>query len=117
MPGRDRTGPTGAGAMTGRARGLCAGVTTPGNANPAGGRNFGAGGGGGRGARGGGRGWRNIFRATGLFGWQRAATPGVDSPDRDRQQDALKAQAGVVEKTLEDLKAQIETVKTASAEK
>ncbi len=28
MPGRDRTGPTGAGAMTGRGMGLCSGADT-----------------------------------------------------------------------------------------
>ncbi len=69
MPGLDRTGPNGQGAMTGRRMGLCANNT---NQNPdipqAGfGRGLGRGGGG----RGRGRGFRNVYRATGLTGWQR----------------------------------------------
>ena len=78
MPGGDRTGPLGAGPMTGRAAGYCAGYAMPGYANPMGGRGgglgFGRGGGFGFG-RGGGRGWRNQYYATGLTGWQRAAGP------------------------------------------
>ena len=35
MPGGDRTGPNGQGAMTGRKAGLCAGNTAPGRMNPA----------------------------------------------------------------------------------
>jgi len=54
MPGRDGTGPTGHGPMTGGRRGFC------GDAAPLPGR-------------GGGRGQRNQFYATGLTGWQRAA--------------------------------------------
>jgi hypothetical protein len=34
MPRGDRTGPMGAGAMSGRAAGICAGFDTPGYANP-----------------------------------------------------------------------------------
>jgi len=78
MPGGDRTGPLGAGPMTGRAAGYCAGYAMPGYANPMGGRGgglgFGRGGGFGFG-RGGGRGCGNQFYATGLTGWQRAAGP------------------------------------------
>ena len=58
MPRGDRTGPMGAGPMTGRAAGFCAGNTAPGYANFGGGRGrgmgFGRGGGFGRGF---GRGW------------------------------------------------------------
>ena len=48
MPGGDRTGPMGAGAMTGRGAGFCAGYNTPGYMNPGAGRGagFGRGGGG-----------------------------------------------------------------------
>ena len=70
MPAGNRTGPMGMGPMTGRAAGFCAGNGMPGFANSAFGRGFGAGGG--RGRRGG-RGWRHLFRETGLTGWQRAA--------------------------------------------
>ena len=73
MPGLDKTGPNGQGAMTGRKMGICAGNENAGQQNvpPAGlglglGRGFGRGGGRGRG-----RGFRNVYRATGLTGWQR----------------------------------------------
>jgi len=62
MPGGDRTGPWGAGPMTGRAAGICAGYDTPGYMNPAFGRGYGRGGGRGYGRGfgvGGGRGWRH----------------------------------------------------------
>ncbi len=49
MPGGDRTGPQGLGAMTGRAAGFCAGYAAPGYMNPVGGRGFGYGRGFGRG--------------------------------------------------------------------
>lgn len=58
MPRGDRTGPWGAGPMTGRAAGFCAGFGMPGYMNPVPGRGFvrwgrrgGAGGGWGRGFR------------------------------------------------------------------
>jgi hypothetical protein len=52
MPGGDRTGPMGMGAMTGRRTGNCAGRGMPGYANPVSNRGFGRGpGGGGLGRR------------------------------------------------------------------
>ena len=63
MPRRDGTGPRGMGPMTGAGLGFCAGLAVPALLNMAFGR--------GRGGRGGGRGWRNMFCATGLAGWQR----------------------------------------------
>ena len=62
MPRGDRTGPMGAGPMTGRAAGFCAGYAAPGYASFGGGfgRGFGRGAGWGRGGgmgRGFGRGW------------------------------------------------------------
>ncbi len=74
MPGGDRTGPWGAGPMTGRAAGFCAGYDVPGYMNPAFGRGFGGGRGRGYGrgfGMGGGRGWRHQYYATGLPGWNR----------------------------------------------
>ena len=65
MPGGDRTGPMGMGPMTGRGAGYCAGTGAPGFVNRTFGGFFGRG-------RGGGRGWRNMFHATGLPGWARA---------------------------------------------
>ena len=58
MPRGDRTGPEGAGPMTGRGAGYCAGYSVPGYANPVGG--YGRGWGRGRG-RGFGRGYRGGF--------------------------------------------------------
>ncbi len=49
MPAGDRTGPFGAGPMSGRAMGYCAGFPVPGCANPAWGGGFGRGWGCGRG--------------------------------------------------------------------
>ncbi|MFH2054780.1 MAG: DUF5320 domain-containing protein [bacterium] len=64
MPGGDRTGPLGAGPLTGRGAGLCRGYDAPGFANPGYGGGF-------RHGRGGGRGWRHRYYATGLPGWAR----------------------------------------------
>lgn len=64
MPAGDGTGPAGAGPMTGRGAGYCAGYPVPGYMNP--GAGFGWGRGFGRG-----RGWRNQYYATGLPGWAR----------------------------------------------
>ncbi len=75
MPRGNGTGPNGAGPMTGRAAGYCAGYSTPGFANPIAGGFGGRGGRGGFGVRGGGgRGWRNMYYATGLPGWARYGT-------------------------------------------
>ena len=69
MPHGDGTGPMGAGSMTGRALGYCAGYAQPGFANV--GPGFvGVGRGAGFGRAG--RGYRNRYHATGLAGWQRA---------------------------------------------
>ena len=107
MPGGDRTGPRGAGPMTGRAAGYCAGYAAPGYANPGPGRMIGRGGGGGRG-------WRNQYYATGLPGWVRAgyapagavyppAVP-VDEVNLLRQQaQALNDQLAVINKRLTEL--------------
>jgi len=71
MPRGDGTGPAGAGPMTGRAAGYCAGYPVPGFTNSGSGRGYW-----GR-DRGGGRGWRNWYYATGLHGWARA---GIGNP-------------------------------------
>ena len=111
MPGGDRTGPRGAGPMTGRAAGLCAGSQTPGYMNPVGGRGyFGMGRRGGRG-RSGGFGWRNQFYATGLPGWARGGYgyPGVASaPTGEEELAGLKQQAGDVGRMLDEINGRIE---------
>ncbi|MCD6392347.1 MAG: DUF5320 domain-containing protein [Planctomycetes bacterium] len=120
MPGGDGTGPGGMGPMTGRAAGYCAGYGIPGYMNPVGGRGFGAFGRG----RGGGWGWRNMFYATGLAGWQRAnmgmgvypagpagampyATPFGAPMTKEQELDMLKRQAGEFENGLEGIKKRI----------
>ncbi len=110
MPGGDGTGPMGMGPMTGRAAGFCAGNNMPGYMNPMPGRGFGRGFFG----RGGGRGWRNMYYATGLFGWQRAAggypvpaVPMAPAMTREQQANALKAQAESLENTLENIRSQL----------
>jgi len=109
MPRGDGTGPVGAGSMTGRAAGYCAGHQMPGCANPIGGRGFwGCG-------RGGGRGWRNRFWATGLPGWAgtgnglRGATAGVGTPAAELDEvEALRRQAQSLEGTLGEIQIRIE---------
>jgi len=117
MPGGDRTGPMGAGPMTGRAAGYCAGYPGPGSMNVIGGRGFG-GGGGGRG----GRGRRNRFYATGLTGWQRtaaglpafggtqfAADPGVSAAvSQEQELSMLKLQAETMQQQMTQLQQRIQ---------
>ncbi len=106
MPRGDRTGPAGAGPMTGRAAGFCAGYTAPGYANPACRRGFG-----GRG-RGGGRGWRNWFYATGLPGWARAGLgfsgPVAPTVTTEQELEGLKQQAEFLQNSLSQINEHIE---------
>lgn len=109
MPGGDGTGPMGRGPMSGRAAGTCAGSGMPGSANPAPGRGFGMGfgrgrGAGGRGPVGGGRGWRNMFFATGLPGWMRFGV-----------QQALKTQVEALQSELDFIKKRLEKTKDDEA--
>jgi len=133
MPGGDRTGPAGAGPMTGRAAGYCAGFGVPGFMNPIPGR--------GLWGRGGGWGWRNWFYATGLPGWARAvqgwpayggpgfagaypppyagAYPaGTADPAEVRKQELgwLKGQAEYFEDALDGIRKRINDLETQSDE-
>ncbi|MBP7529071.1 MAG: DUF5320 domain-containing protein [Syntrophorhabdaceae bacterium] len=127
MPGGDRTGPYGTGPMTGRAAGFCAGLGFPGYANLAAGRGYRAWG---RGRGGGGRGFRNVFYATGLTGWQRAAgyMPaggnsfayggpyyGPTTATTRQELDALKAQAEYLEDALEGIRMQLKELEEKQA--
>ena len=120
MPRGDRTGPMGAGPMTGRAAGYCAGYDMPAGAgpayagpayagpayaNPMPGRGFGMrlGGGWGRGWR-----WRHWYYATGLPGWARVDRepdwgygPYGEPVTREQEVESLKAQAGWLKKQLD----------------
>jgi hypothetical protein len=104
MPQGDRTGPVGAGSRTGRGLGYCAGMDTPGYANPG----FGFGG------FGRGRGWRrgfglrHRFFAAAPIGW---GYPSYTPPTREETLSELKANAewlngqlDIVNKRIEELK-------------
>jgi len=101
MPGGDRTGPMGAGPMTGRRAGYCAGYySAPGFNNTAApwqGSGFGF--------RGGGRGWRNMFYAAGIPGWQRF---GYTPPTPQEEAESLKAQATWLKDQLDAIDKRIE---------
>ncbi len=92
MPGRDRTGPQGAGPMTGRGMGDCSGYNQPANAR----------GGFGFGRQGAGRGWRHRFYATGIPGWA-LPTPEQESANLKAQADLLKIQLDAIQKRIEEL--------------
>ncbi|MFH0779184.1 MAG: DUF5320 domain-containing protein [Candidatus Eisenbacteria bacterium] len=130
MPGGDRTGPMGMGAMTGRGAGLCAGSELPGYANRGPGRGLGTGSGAafgrGRGFRGhgsGGRGWRCWFYATGLPGWmrfgERAAPYGYPTPDRgsnaEMEKQVLKDHAEALQSELDFVKKRLSEVESGAS--
>jgi len=109
MPGGDRTGPTGAGPMSGRAAGLCAGYGVPGYANPVGGRGVGFWGAG----RGRGGGWgRGRGYGPGRFGWapMYGAYPayGPAAPTREQELESLKQQAAHFQGALGDIQRRID---------
>ena len=101
MPGGDRTGPMGAGPMTGRGAGYCAGYGAPGYGNFAPGFNFR------RGFGGGGRGWRHQYYATGLTGWQRA---GYVAPTPENELTGLRNAAEWLKNQLEAITHRIEEI-------
>lgn len=102
MSGGDQTGPLGTGPMTGKGAGFCAGFNAPGYANPMPRGGFGGGFGQGRAFLGGGRGWRRMFRATGLPGWMRFGLGGTQPvPDA---KEVLRNQAQYLENQLQQVK-------------
>lgn len=124
MPRGDRTGPWGAGPMTGRAAGYCAGYSVPGFMNPIGG--YGRGWGRGRG-RGYGRGWGRGFGrgrytypppAVGQPAYPQAYPP-VAQPQSPKQevvalenyQKELEAEKADLEQEMGGVKARIEELK------
>ncbi len=114
MPWGDRTGPNGAGPMTGRGLGYCAGYGRPGYMNQgfAGGW-YGRGYGRGAGYGGGGWRWRNQYYATGQPGWARYGygySPVPPRPTAEQEREALsqaaedlRAELKEIEKRLEQL--------------
>ncbi len=124
MPRGDRTGPWGAGPMTGRAAGYCAGYSVPGFMNPTAG--YGRGWGRGRG-RGFGRGWGRGFGrggytypplAVGQPVYPQAYAP-VAQPQSPQQEVAalenyqkqLEAEKADLEQEMGGVKARIEELK------
>ncbi len=142
MPYGDRTGPAGAGPMTGRRAGYCAGFDRPGSMNPGQGFGYGMGRGGGYGmGRGGGgfgghgRGWRNQYYATGLPGWARSGQyfgqgpypspyfgPGPYPPPyaaeipREEELKTLRSQSKILENDLSELKKRITELEGSTGE-
>ena len=119
MPGGDRTGPMGMGPMTGRGAGYCTGHGMPGYAVPSAGYGFGMGRGRGRGMgmRGGGRGWRNIFYASGLPGWARYGAAPVNpsrfsAPDPEAEKAMLAEHAELLRSELESIKKRIDEIES-----
>jgi hypothetical protein len=124
MPRGDRTGPWGAGPMTGRAAGYCAGNSVPGFMNPTPG--YGRGWGRGRG-RGFGRGWGRGF-GRGWYAYPPVAVgqpvypqayPPVVQPQSPKQEVAalenykkqLEAEKADLEQEMGGVKARIEELK------
>jgi hypothetical protein len=105
MPFGDGTGPLGQGPRSGRGAGFCTGFGAPGSANR----------GGGFSGQGQGRGWRNRFRqgvagAQGAFG-RPFGSPSA-APSREDAIGALKAQAGSLERALDDIRKRIDSLGT-----
>ena len=108
MPRGDRTGPWGAGPMTGRAAGYCAGYSVPGYMNPVGGY-----------GRGFGRGWYVYPPPAIVQPAYPQAYPPVAQPQSPKQEVAalesyqkeLVAEKADLEKEMGDIKARIEELK------
>jgi len=122
MPRGDKTGPWGAGPMTGRATGYCGGYPVPGymNPRPGFGRGFGRGWGkgfgrgGGRG-RGFGRGWyaypAPVFVQPAYPIATQPQTPELEITALENYQKELTADKADLEKEMADIKARIEELK------
>ena len=117
MPRGDRTGPTGAGPLSGRGMGFCKGYDVPGYMNPGFGQGFGRGRGSGRGM---GRGNRWGYQATGQPGWARGYAGDFERPMAFQNQDIpysmnehnelryLKDQAKSLKQMLQDINSRID---------
>jgi hypothetical protein len=122
MPGGDRTGPMGRGPKTGRAAGRCAGSEMPEYANRLSGRGVGMGFGRGIGLRGGGfggggRGWRNMFCATGLPGWMRSGGHAAPSQklDAETEKQLLANQAETLQSELDSINKRLGEIETRAS--
>ena len=121
MPGGDGTGPRGAGRMTGRGAGYCAGNQVPGYANPVPGRGRGAGYGLGRGRGWGrGRGFRHGWAGYGAgWGYPYEADPYYGNPGApeftpEQEAEALKSQAKALEGEIDSINKRIKELGSAA---
>ena len=122
MPWGDGTGPAGLGPMTGRGAGYCAGYNVPGYLNPTV-PGWGWGGGWGRG-----RGYRHWYYATGLPGWARFGVApyygythgspyyGAPTVSKEQQLNALKTQADMLKRNLDEINKAIEDMEKEGEE-
>ena len=125
MPWGDRTGPWGAGPMTGRGMGYCAGYAAPGYMNPGPGVGFGRGRGFGRGfGRGLGRGrfWGVPAQPVGYAPAQPVRYVPVQAgqvPEYTREYEVadLKAEKELVERELEDIRTRLKELERKGTEK
>jgi len=117
MPQGNGMGPTGMGPMTGRAAGFCAGNDQPGFANSGAGRGGFFGRGRGMGGGGFGRGYRNMFFATGLPGWMRAGdnVTHASSVMTETEKQALKNHAAALQSDLELINQRLSEAETKTA--
>ena len=106
----------GMGPMTGRAAGFCAGNAMPGFINPSAGQGCGTGFRRGGGFGGGGRGWRNMYYATGLPGWARqgAYMAPHQMPDPEMEKLALKNQADILQAQLDSVRKRLAETETGA---
>lgn len=123
MPFGDRRGPYGEGPRTGRGFGYCSGYDSPGYTKNFPGMRAGRGtfgyfrfqrcwGFSGRG-----RGWRNMFYATGLPGWARYSTPLEFELTSKNEKGFLENQLSVLENQIESLKKRLSEIEEEKEQK
>jgi hypothetical protein len=105
MPGGDRTGPMGAGPMTGWGRGVCGRWDASSTER---GRFAGAG----QGFGGGGRGWRHRFWASGQPGWVRGGSWRAANRPWDGRVESTEDERRVLERDAEHLESELQRVRT-----
>ena len=117
MPGFDRTGPMGAGPMTGGARGRCNPATAGTIPAYAGGYGYGRGLGLRRGFRGGFGPGGGIRRSYGRgYGWYPPVADPVYPADAVDEMDMLKAEADYLKKSLEAINARMDALEKKPAD-
>ena len=117
MPGFDRTGPVGAGPMTGGARGRCNPATAGTIPAYVGGFGYGRGLGLRRGFRGGyGTGWGRVRGFGRGCGWYSPAVPPVYPMSAADEMDMLKAQADYMKNSLDAINSRIDELEKNPAD-